>query len=44
MHDNENPTLIRLKSEVEAYWVSLDPVFEWSAEEKAARSWVFLCA
>ena len=42
IHDNDNPALSRLKSEVEAYWVSLDPVFEWSAEEKAARSWVFL--
>ena len=42
MRDNENPALTRLKSEVEAYWASLDPVFEWSAEEKAQRSWGFL--
>jgi signal transduction histidine kinase len=42
IRDNDNPTLNRLKSEVEAYWVSLDPVFEWSAGEKAERSWVFL--
>ena len=42
IRDNDNPTLNRLKSEVEKYWVSLDPVFEWSAEEKAERSWVFL--
>jgi signal transduction histidine kinase len=42
IRDNDNPTLNRLKSEVEKYWVSLDPVFEWSAEEKAERSWFFL--
>jgi signal transduction histidine kinase len=28
--------------EVESYWDALDPLFEWTPEEKAARSWSFL--
>jgi signal transduction histidine kinase len=31
-----------LQAEVEAYWDSLDPIFEWTPKEKAGRSWVFL--
>jgi signal transduction histidine kinase len=28
--------------EVNAYWDALDPLFQWTEEEKAARSWTFL--
>jgi signal transduction histidine kinase len=31
-----------LQGEVEAYWDSLDPIFEWTPQEKAERSWIFL--
>jgi signal transduction histidine kinase len=34
--------LVRLKAEVSAYWDVLDPLFEWTELEKAARSWSFL--
>jgi len=40
--ENNTPELIRLQAEVEAYWDSLDPIFSWTAKEKAERSWVFL--
>ncbi|HEX4997889.1 MAG TPA: ATP-binding protein [Terriglobia bacterium] len=36
-----SPALERLGSEVERYWESLDPVFQWTAEEKKQKSWVF---
>jgi signal transduction histidine kinase len=42
LRESDNPALARLKPEVEAYWTSLDPVLEWTAEEKANRSWSFL--
>jgi len=42
MPDNDSPGLARLQAEVEAYWDSLDPIFEWTPKEKAERSWVFL--
>jgi signal transduction histidine kinase len=32
----------RLRKEAEAYWETLDPLFTWTPEEKAARSWTFL--
>src|SRR5215467_5922466 len=38
----DSPDLSRLQEEVQAYWDSLDPIFEWTPEEKARRSWVFL--
>src|SRR5688572_12422033 len=38
----EKPRLDKLQVEAQAYWDSLDPMFEWTAGEKAARSWVFL--
>ncbi len=38
----EKPRLDKLQAEAQAYWDSLDPMFEWTAGEKAARSWVFL--
>src|SRR5712671_4383821 len=42
LREGDNPALIQLKSEVEAYWNSLDPILEWDAKEKSERSWVFL--
>ena len=36
--------LDRLRKEVEGYWDALDPLFTWTPEEKAARSWGFLTA
>ncbi|MFN7992666.1 MAG: histidine kinase [Bryobacteraceae bacterium] len=38
----DKPQLARLQNEVEGYWDALDPLFEWTPEEKAARSWGFL--
>ncbi len=32
----------QLPDTVEAYWDSIDPIFEWTPEEKKARSWAFL--
>jgi len=40
--ENDYPGLARLQAEVEAYWDSLDPIFEWTPTEKSERSWVFL--
>jgi len=34
--------LERLRKEVEGYWDALDPLFTWTPEEKAARSYTFL--
>ena len=38
----DSSRLSRLQAEVEGYWDSLDPIFEWTAKEKAERSWSFL--
>lgn len=38
----DSSRLARLQEEVEGYWDSLDPIFEWTAKEKASRSWIFL--
>lgn len=40
--DIKSPSLPRLQSEVQSYWDSLDPIFDWSPQEKADRSWYFL--
>lgn len=40
--DVKSPNLPRLQSEVQSYWDSLDPIFDWSPQEKAERSWYFL--
>ncbi|PYS17257.1 MAG: hypothetical protein DMG17_10310 [Acidobacteria bacterium] len=40
--ENDSPELSRLQNEVEAYWDSLDPIFDWTPKEKLERSWVFL--
>src|SRR5262245_37525919 len=38
----DNPGLARLQAEVEGYWDSVDPIFDWTPKEKARRSWAFL--
>jgi signal transduction histidine kinase len=42
MGESDSRGLSRLKTEVQAYWDSLDPIFEWTPQEKAALSWSFL--
>ena len=39
--DVKSPSLPRLQSEVQSYWDSLDPIFDWTPQEKADRSWYF---
>ena len=36
------PGLKQLQNEVQAYWESLDPIFDWTTEDKTKRSWGFL--
>lgn len=36
------PSLERMDREVQLYWSSLDPIFQWTAEEKLAKSEEFL--
>jgi signal transduction histidine kinase len=38
----KSPSLPRLQSEVQSYWDSLDPIFDWTPQQKAERSWSFL--
>ena len=40
--ENLAPDLVKLQSKVEAYWESLDPIFDWTPKQKAERTWVFL--
>jgi signal transduction histidine kinase len=40
--ETHSPDLLRIQTEVEGYWDSLDPIFEWTPQQKAERSWVFL--
>ena len=42
IRNQDKPRLENLRLEVEGYWDALDPLFEWTAAEKAARSWGFL--
>jgi signal transduction histidine kinase len=42
MQEWSSPGLERLQDEVQAYWDSLDPIFDWTQEEKAQRGWLFL--
>ncbi len=37
-----NRAVQELRKEVRAYWESLQPVFDWNPQEKAARSYAFL--
>src|SRR5215470_12433511 len=38
----ESPQLARLQEEVEGYWDSLDPIFEWTPDEKSLQASTFL--
>ena len=38
----DSSPLSRLQAEVEGYWDSLDPIFDWTPKEKTERSWIFL--
>lgn len=38
----DSTRLERLQNEVQGYWESLDPIFEWTTQEKGERSWLFL--
>ena len=40
--DRDSPRLERLQNVVQGYWDSLDPIFDWNAQQKAERSWSFL--
>lgn len=42
LEDVKSPTLSRLQSEVQGYWDSLDPIFDWTAKEKTEKSWYFV--
>lgn len=42
MGDSDSPRLQRLQSEVQGYWDSLDPIFDWTVQQKADRRWSFL--
>lgn len=39
---NDTHGLSRLQVQVQDYWDSLDPIFEWTPQQKAANSWSFL--
>jgi len=38
----DSPRLALLQAEVEGYWASLDPIFEWTPQEKSLRASAFL--
>lgn len=40
--DTDSPRLEQLQNVVQGYWDSLDPIFDWTAQEKADKSWYFL--
>ena len=42
VRSEDAPKLQRLREEVEGYWNSLDPLFEWTPQQKLALSWLFL--
>jgi signal transduction histidine kinase len=42
MGTEDHAALERLASEVKAYWESLDPMFEWNPQQKAAQGTAFL--
>jgi signal transduction histidine kinase len=42
MGESDTRGLARFQIEVQAYWDSLDPIFEWTPQDKAALSWSFL--
>jgi signal transduction histidine kinase len=40
--DEDVPSLDRMNREVQLYWSSLEPIFQWTSEEKLAKSEEFL--
>lgn len=40
--ENDSPRLTRMQEEVEGYWDSLDPIFDWSVQEKSLQGSQFL--
>src|SRR5262247_1731239 len=40
--ESDSPRLARLQEEVEGYWDSLDPIFDWTPQEKSLQSSEFL--
>jgi len=42
MPDSANARLTQLQNEVQEYWDSLDPMFDWTAKERAEKSWSVL--
>lgn len=42
LRDPDHRVLDRLNDELQGYWDSLDPMFEWTPQEKAERSYSFL--
>ena len=40
--ENDSPRLAQLYDEVEGYWDSLDPIFEWTPQEKSMQASGFL--
>jgi signal transduction histidine kinase len=42
LDDTENPGIAKLQDEVQGYWDSLDPIFDWTPKDKAEQSWGFL--
>ncbi len=40
--ENDSPRLARLQEEVEGYWDSLNPIFEWTVQEKSLEGPGFL--
>jgi signal transduction histidine kinase len=36
------PDRAKLQSKVEAYWESLDPIFDWTPKQRKERAWAFL--
>jgi len=36
------PDRAKLQAKVEAYWESLDPIFDWTPKQRAERAWGFL--
>jgi len=42
IREQDKPQLERLRREVEGYWEALDPLFEWTADQKAIESRSFL--
>ncbi len=42
MGEGDTRGLSRFRTEVQAYWDSLDPIFDWTLQEKADLSWSFL--